>query len=105
MSVSREDVERIARLSALAVDDATLSELTTQIGRILDYVSQLDAVPGSPGTTEYPGPRQPLREDKPREQPVSLDLSLNAPAFSEGLFLVPRLGGVGSAGKPAADDE
>jgi len=47
MSVSRQEVERIARLAELHVDEAALPALTEQLSRILDYVSQIAAVPGT----------------------------------------------------------
>jgi len=41
MSVTRTDVEKIAALAELAVDEATAAELERQLTRILDYVAQL----------------------------------------------------------------
>jgi Asp-tRNA(Asn)/Glu-tRNA(Gln) amidotransferase C subunit len=57
MTVTRAQVEHIAKLAALALDEATLPDLTRQIGQILEYVSRLETVEGSqdqPGS--YPGP-------------------------------------------------
>ena len=96
MTVTRAEVEHIAKLAALALDEATLPDLTRQIGQILEYVSRLEAVEGSrdlPGS--YPGPRPPLRDDQPRRTPLAVPLEQIAPAFADGLFLVPRLGAVG----------
>ena len=42
LSISRQEVKRIAHLASLAVDEASLAELTRQIGDILQYVAQLD---------------------------------------------------------------
>ena len=108
MSVTRAEVEHIARLAALALDEKSLPALTEQIGQILEYVSQLEAVEdaGDPAGGAYPGPRQPLREDNVRPTPLALPLQELAPAFRDGLFLVPRLGGVGSgAAAPVEDDD
>lgn len=98
MSVTRGEVEHIARLAALAVDEESLPVLTEQIGRILEYVSQLEAVDegGMRAGRGYPGPRQSLRDDEPRRTVLALPLDQIAPAFKQGLFLVPRLGGLGS---------
>ena len=44
MSVSRDEVARIAALAAMRVDDDAMPELVRQMTRILDYVSQLAEV-------------------------------------------------------------
>ena len=103
MSVSRADVERIAQLAALDVDDASLAALTQQIGRILEYVSQLEAVQGTaqmPGISHAPE----LRADVVRKADLAVPPGEFAPAFKSGLFLVPRLGGVGSGADPEDDE-
>ena len=108
MSVTRAEVEHITRLAALAVDEKSLPALTEQIRQILEYVSQLASVEDPPdlATGAYPGPRQPLRDDVPRPGPLGFSLGDMAPAFHDGLFLVPRLGGVGSgAPEPNEGDD
>lgn len=103
MSVSPDDVERIARLAALEVDDASLPALTAQIGRILEYVSQLERVQGAaamPGISHPPA----LREDVVRQADLAAPPGSIAPAFKDGLFLVPRLGGVGADASPEDDE-
>ena len=93
MTLSRKDVERIAELAALHVDEAQLPQLTQQIARIIDYVSQLDAVDtGSDAATWLAqSPPQPLRADEVRPADLARDLKSFAPAFREGVFVVPRL--------------
>ena len=41
MSVSPEDILRLARLAELAIDPADLPTLSTQMDRILTFVAQL----------------------------------------------------------------
>jgi len=105
MSVSRQDVERIARLAELHVDDAALPALTEQMSRILDYVSQIAAVPGT--ETVQPYTRGPaalrFREDEVRPVALALSPAQIAPAFKDGFFLVPRLGAF-DAGAAGGDD-
>jgi aspartyl-tRNA(Asn)/glutamyl-tRNA(Gln) amidotransferase subunit C len=107
VTVKREEVEHVARLAALAVDEKSLDELTRQIGRILDYVSQLENVADDfpDDGRGYPGPRQPLREDRVQHEPLALPLEKMAPVFRDGLFLVPRLGAVGDAAESVDDGE
>ncbi len=96
MSVTRSEVEHIARLAALAIDEQSLPALTAQIGRILEYVSQLEVVQGPvegvPSGADYPGPHQQLRADEAHRTTLALPLQAIAPALRDGLFLVPRLG-------------
>ena len=94
MSVTREEVLRIARLAELEVDDEALPVLAEQMTRILDYVAQLSSVPASEGSKPYvPGPDAiRFRADEVRPWPLALPPSELAPAFREGFFLVPKLG-------------
>ena len=93
MTLSRKDVERIAELAALHVDEQQLPQLTQQIARIIDYVSQLDAadVGSDAATWLATSPPQPLRPDEVRPPDLARDLKSFAPAFREGVFVVPRL--------------
>jgi aspartyl-tRNA(Asn)/glutamyl-tRNA(Gln) amidotransferase subunit C len=105
MSVSRQEVERIARLAELHVDEAALPALTEQMSRILDYVSQIAAVPGTETVQPYtPGPvALRFRSDEVRPAPLALPPAQIAPAFTNGFFLVPRLGAF-EAGAAGGDD-
>lgn len=105
MSVSRPEVERIARLAELHVDEAALPALTEQMSRILDYVSRIAAVPGTETVQPFtPGPMAlRFRSDEVRPVPLALTPAEIAPAFSHGFFLVPRLGAF-DAGAAGGDD-
>lgn len=95
-AIRREDVERIASLASLAVEEETLPTLTAQIGRILEYVSQLESVATAPPPVDVfrpsPGPDQPLRADHARRPHPPIDPSAFAPSFEDGLFLGPSPG-------------
>ena len=94
MSVTRDEVLRIARLAELEVDEETLPELSEQMSRILDYVAQLSAVPAN-GTVKIfvPGPDAiRFRTDEVSPWPLAFGPAEFAPAFKEGFFVVPRLG-------------
>jgi aspartyl/glutamyl-tRNA(Asn/Gln) amidotransferase C subunit len=105
MSVSRQEVERIARLAELHVDDAALPALTVQTSRILDYVSQIAAVPGTETVQPFTAGPAALRfrADEVRPVPLALTPAQIAPSFRDGLFLVPRLGAF-DAGAAGGDD-
>ena len=107
MSVSRAEVERIARLAEVHVDDAALPELVDQLSRILDYVSQIAAVAGTESAQPFvPGPQATrLRVDEVSPVPLAFGPSEMAPMFGNGFFLVPRLGAFDAAGTAAGDDQ
>jgi aspartyl-tRNA(Asn)/glutamyl-tRNA(Gln) amidotransferase subunit C len=94
MSVSRDEVLRIARLAELDVDEEALPVLAEQMSRILDYVAQLSTVPASEGLKPYvPGPDAiRFRPDEVRPWPLAVGPDKIAPAFKEGFFVVPKLG-------------
>lgn len=93
MSVTRDEVLRIARLAELDVDEETLPELADQMSRILDYVAQLSAVPTNGSLKVFvPGPDAiRVRIDEVNPAPLAVGPDKFAPAFKEGFFVVPRL--------------
>lgn len=92
MTISPGEVERIARLASLDVDEAMLPLLTRQIGAILDHVARLDAVADGGETEPRPGPpRAPLADDLPGSIPLRRSPAQLAPAFEQGFFIVPAL--------------
>lgn len=94
MSVSRDEVLRIAELAELDVDEEALPELAEQMSRIIDYVAQLSAVPANGGVKMFvPGPDAiRFRADEVNPAPLAFGPAEFAPAFKEGFFVVPKLG-------------
>jgi len=94
MSIGREDVLHVAKLAELAVSEEELPKLTEQLGRIVDYVAQLNEVPAGEQAPPYlAGPHKvALRPDVVAPVPLARPPADFAPEFSQGLFVVPRLG-------------
>lgn len=94
MSIGRNEVLHVAKLSELAVRDADLDRLVEQMNRIVDYVAQLDQVPADSMTEPFlPGPQAVvLREDVEGAVPLARAPADMAPEFRDGFFLVPRHG-------------
>jgi aspartyl-tRNA(Asn)/glutamyl-tRNA(Gln) amidotransferase subunit C len=94
MKVSREEVLRIAQLAELDVDEAALPGLVQQMSQILQYISQLADIPASDAARPFTaGPDAlRLRPDEVRPWPLAFPPADIAPAFQQGLFIVPRLG-------------
>lgn len=94
MSIGRDEVLHVAKLSELAVREGDLDRLVEQMNRIVDYVAQLDQVPADRITEPFlPGPQAVvLREDVEGAVPLACPPAAMAPEFLEGFFLVPRHG-------------
>lgn len=94
MSVSREEVERIAALAALALDPAELPELTAQMDRIVGFVARLAEAGSLEELRDAPDlpVDSPLREDVVLPADLARSPAELAPEFVDGFFVVPRLG-------------
>ncbi|HTT67578.1 MAG TPA: Asp-tRNA(Asn)/Glu-tRNA(Gln) amidotransferase subunit GatC [Gemmatimonadales bacterium] len=90
MSVTRKDVEKIAALAELAVDDQAAAELERQLTRIVDYFAQLGEVTDDAAAGDARAAR--LRRDEIGPDSLTRAPKDIAPAFHGGLFTVPRLG-------------
>ncbi len=97
MTVPPEEVERIARLAHISLEPNSLQTLTREVGAILEYVAQLEQVEAADAEPFRPGPAEaPLRPDVVR--PGGKPPLPAAPEFSDGLYLVPRVGGLDDTG-------
>jgi aspartyl-tRNA(Asn)/glutamyl-tRNA(Gln) amidotransferase subunit C len=94
MSITRQEVEHLARLAELSVPEAEMAALAAQVSRILEYVGQLAEVgPHESAPPHLAGPSAlTLREDEVRPEPLNRTPQEFAPDFRAGLFVVPRLG-------------
>ena len=94
MTIGRDQVLHVARLAELAVKEDELDRLVEQLNRIVDYVAQLDQVPGDAEAEPFlPGPPSvALRQDVPGPVRLARPPAEFAPEFADGFFLVPRHG-------------
>lgn len=94
MTISSDDVRHVARLAELAVEESELERLTAQLDRIVRYVAQLQELGDLDGAPPFlPGPAEtPLRPDEVRPAPLARPPAAFAPEFTDGFFVVPRLG-------------
>ncbi len=97
MSVPREEVERLARLASLGVDESSLDELAKQIDDIVKYIAQLEAVDAEEASAPAQvGPTSaPLRPDTRNPIPMSAPPREMAPEFAEDFYIVPKVEGMG----------
>lgn len=96
MKIGEKDVRHVAGLAELAVADADVALLATQLENIVNFVAQLDEVTTeiTPNTPVVGPARTPLREDIVNPVPLSRTPAEIAPAFQQGFFVVPKLGGM-----------
>jgi aspartyl-tRNA(Asn)/glutamyl-tRNA(Gln) amidotransferase subunit C len=96
MIIGAAEVRHVARLAELAVDEADVPKLATQLEAIVAFVAQLNDVdvPAGTGVTSVGPDRVALREDRVDPIPMSRTPAELAPAFREGFFVVPKLGGM-----------
>ena len=93
MSLSPEDVAKIAHLARLAVNENDTLALGRDLSNILDLVAQMDAI-DTAGVTPMAHPlemAQRLRVDQVSETDQRDRYQSNAPAVVRGLFLVPKV--------------
>lgn len=93
MTISRKEVEQVARLAHLSVSTLELDELTGDLDSILDHMKELadvDTAEVAPmgGVSDHPAP---MREDEVRPDGLNRSAAEVAPHWEEGFFVVPRL--------------
>ena len=93
MTISREDIEKVAVLARIRVDDEQVSALENDLGNILDLVDQLSAA-DTDAVEALAHPLdavQRLRPDEVTETNQREAFQAIAPATENGLYLVPRV--------------
>lgn len=93
MTISRTDIEKVAVLARIQVDDEQVSALEKDLGNILDLVDQLSAADtDSVEPLAHPlDAVQRLRPDEVTESDQRAAFQAIAPATENGLYLVPRV--------------
>jgi aspartyl-tRNA(Asn)/glutamyl-tRNA(Gln) amidotransferase subunit C len=94
MSLTRQDVEKIARLARLAITDQEMPVYVTSLSSIVEFVNELSRVEtGEVEPMAHPldGQRQRLRDDRVTETDRHEKYQANAPQVQSGLYVVPRV--------------
>jgi aspartyl-tRNA(Asn)/glutamyl-tRNA(Gln) amidotransferase subunit C len=93
MSISKEQIEQVAYLARIQIDDAEKSALESKLSSILDMVDELQAA-DTDGITPMAHPldaTQRLRPDEVTEPNERDKFQKLAPEAENGLYLVPRV--------------
>ena len=93
MSLDRSDVEKIAHLARLALDDEKIGAYATDLSNILQLVEELESIDtGDISPMAHPlHMSQRLREDDALEPNRRESYQSVAPQVEAGLYLVPRV--------------
>ena len=93
MAISKKDVEYVARLARLQLEEEEKERFTNQLGHILDYIEQLNEL-----DTENVAPTSHVlalknvwRKDEVKPSLPQEEALANAPQSSEEFFLVPKV--------------
>ncbi|HAU01923.1 MAG: Asp-tRNA(Asn)/Glu-tRNA(Gln) amidotransferase subunit GatC [Porticoccaceae bacterium] len=93
MGIERSEIEKLATLSRIAIDEGTISDVARRLDSVLQLVDQLQAA-DTTGIDTMAHPMQAiqrLRDDRVSELNQRDALQAIAPAVEDGLFLVPKV--------------
>ena len=94
MSISLEQIKHLAHLSRLEFSDQELKEMQGDMGKILDFVAQIDALDltGIEPLTQMSDSVNVMREDQPKGMIEKDEALQNAPDANSDYFRVPKFG-------------
>ncbi|MEQ8320509.1 MAG: Asp-tRNA(Asn)/Glu-tRNA(Gln) amidotransferase subunit GatC [Rhodospirillales bacterium] len=92
MSVTKDDVRKVARLSRIAVPEERLEEMAGELNGILGWIDQLNEVEieGVEPMTSVVETKLPMREDVVTDGNIQDQVLANAPRSEDGFFVVPK---------------
>ncbi len=92
MSVTKDDVRKVARLSRIAVAVENLETLAGELSGIMGWIEQLNEVDieGVAPMTSVVAATMPMREDIVTDGGIPDQVLANAPKSEEGFFVVPK---------------
>ncbi|MGH7261561.1 MAG: Asp-tRNA(Asn)/Glu-tRNA(Gln) amidotransferase subunit GatC [Nitrospiraceae bacterium] len=93
MRITKQDVEHVAKLARLEITETEKETFAQQLSGILTYVEKLNTLKteGVEPTATVLGQTNVFREDKARPSlPVEKVLA-NAPEWTDGFFVVPKI--------------
>jgi len=93
MSLSDDQIRRIARLARIAIGEQEAAEVRDRLNRVLGLIDQLQAVDttGIEPMSHALDVVQPLRTDFVTESDQRASFQSGAPAVEGGLYLVPKV--------------
>lgn len=90
MNIDQKEAQRIATLANIDLSSDEAARMAAEMTKILEYIDQLREIAIDDVTLEALQPT-PMRDDQPLPSLDLADVSANAPAWRDGLFVVPRV--------------
>ena len=92
MSVTKDDVKKVARLARIAVPEDRLEPLAGELNGILGWIDQLNEVDidGVEPMTSVIETTLPKRKDDVTDGDIQDQILANAPKTEDGFFVVPK---------------
>jgi aspartyl-tRNA(Asn)/glutamyl-tRNA(Gln) amidotransferase subunit C len=92
MSVTKDDVRKVARLSRIAVVEERIEPLANEMSAIMGWIEQLNEVDveGIEPMTSVVETMLPLRDDVITDGNIQDQVLANAPKSEDGFFVVPK---------------
>jgi aspartyl-tRNA(Asn)/glutamyl-tRNA(Gln) amidotransferase subunit C len=94
MSLTRQDVEKIAHLARLSITEQEMPVYVSSLSSIVNFVNELSRAETDgvePMAHPLDGQRQRLRPDVVTESDQREKYQRNAPGVQAGLYVVPRV--------------
>jgi len=94
MSISLEQIKHLAHVSRLEFSEEELKEMQGDMGKILDFVAQIDALDlsGIEPLTQMSDSVNVMREDQTKGMIQKEEALRNAPDANSDYFRVPKFG-------------
>ena len=94
MSISLEQIKHLAHLSRLEFTEEELKEMQGDMGKIVDFVAQIDALDlsGIEPLTQMSDSVNVMREDQTKGMIQKKEALKNAPDANSDYFRVPKFG-------------
>ena len=94
MSISLEHIKHLAHLSRLEFTEEELKEMQGDMGKILDFVAQIDALDlsGIEPLTQMSDSVNVMREDQTKGMIQKAEALKNAPDANSDYFRLPKFG-------------
>jgi aspartyl-tRNA(Asn)/glutamyl-tRNA(Gln) amidotransferase subunit C len=94
MAVTKEDVEKIAKLAKLRFSDKEMEKLKGEMNKVLDYIDTLNEIPGLDKVDPLENINESenvFREDVSETCLTKEEALKNAPEKTESFFKVPKV--------------
>lgn len=91
--ISKQDVERIAKLARIGIDDSRKEKLAGQLEAIIDWVKVLDGLntDGVESMTNVHNVTMPMAEDKVLDKNLAKEVLDNAADSKYNYYTVPKV--------------